>query len=337
MKKMMIILLVAVLVLSIALAGCSGGSVDSGKASDSGEAASGEKKTIGYALYWVSEYAQVMNQGIEEEAKKQDVNVKTLNAEGDPVKQKEQIEQFISEGVDSIIIAAVDVYSLDDVIKKAKEAGIPVVGVNMYIVAKDESSKMDAYAGPDDVRAGEMEIEWLVAQNPNAKIAIIEGADGYSATDDRRTGIENGLKANPTIEVLVQKTGKWDRNEAMKLTENWIQSHGDELDAIVAHDDEMAMGAIQALENAGMKDKIMVLGIDGMLESCIAVQEGRQDYSVFQDGELEGELAVQLACQLMKGEEPEQREIFIEMFDVTKSNAQEFIDLYAERGIEREN
>lgn len=334
MKRIVVALLIALFVLTFAFAGCS---APAPGAANGEEKAGGEKKTIGYALYWVSEYAQVMNQGIEAEAARQGVNVKTLNAEGDPVKQKEQIEQFIAEGVDAIIIAAVDVYSLDDVIKKAKEKGIPVVGVNMYIVANSEESKMDAYAGPDDVRAGEMEIEWLVKQNPNARIAIIEGADGYSATDDRRKGIENGLKNNPGIQVIVQKTGQWDRNEAMNLTENWIQSFGDQLDAIVSHDDEMAMGAIQALENANMKDEILVLGIDGMLESCIAILEGRQDYSVFQDGELEGELAVQLACELMNGKKPDPNEIFIEMFDITKDNAQEFIDLYKERGIERES
>jgi ribose transport system substrate-binding protein/inositol transport system substrate-binding protein len=212
--------------------------------------------TIGYSVYWLSEFATLMTDAMQEKAAAEGVTLLVRDAQWDPVAQLAHVDEFITKGVDAMIIAAVDAASMVQGVEAANEAGIPFVGVNMYV----ESDGVDAYAGPNDVRAGEMMVEYCMDKlGDTFNCIVLEGAEGYYAMLDRREGIKNIMDQNPGINALAIKTAGWTREGALELMENYIQDFGDQIQAVIAHNDEMALGAIQALEAAGMNDDVIVV------------------------------------------------------------------------------
>src|SRR5690606_35446673 len=104
----------------------------------------------------------------------------------------------------------------------------------------------------------------------------------------------------PGMTILAEQTAEWDRANAMSLMENWIQSHGNKINAVFAQNDEMGMGALQALEQAGLKDQVVVVSIDAIADALQAVKEGRLDATVCQDAKAQGRQAVQMAVDFIK-------------------------------------
>ncbi|MBS4208132.1 substrate-binding domain-containing protein [Bacillus sp. FJAT-50079] len=305
------------------LAGCG----NSGEVKTSGDGESGSdsgKYKIGVTVYYMSEFITLAVGGLEDAAEKHNVDINVLEAKNDVATQISQMENLIAQGVDAIIVAAVDSDSLDGTIKKARDAGIEVVGLNMII----NSDHLSSYIGPNDVQAGELETQYVVDQlGGKGNVVIFEGPIGISAQIQRKEGIYNVIDANDGMNVLEIQTANWSREEALTIMENWIQSHGDKIDAVVAQNDEMALGATQALENAGMRDDVLVVGVDAIEDAVKAIEAGRMDASVFQDAALEGGQAVDLAVALLKGEEVEKYNA-IEMELVTKENAAEYLKIY---------
>ncbi len=300
---------------------------ESDNENDAVEPEEDDKLVIGYSVYAIFEFPIIMNAGVEAECAEQDVELIFVDAEDDAAKQLGQLDNFIAQEVDAIICAPVDINSLGPTYEKCKEAGIPLVTLNEY-----PSTPTDAYAGPDDVLAGELIAQKMIdTLGPEGKCVIIQGSDGYSASVDRDIGMENVLKENAGWEVLAKKSAHWSREEALELTENWIEAYGDDIDAVLSHDDEMCQGANQALQAAGMIDDVMTLSIDGMRETMFVIKDGIQEVTVFQDALLEGRLAVQKAVALAKGETLDEVDTFIDMPIVTIDNCQEYIDLYEER------
>ena len=284
-----------------------------------------DKIVIGYSIYWLSEFATLMTEAMQEKADREGIELIVLDAQWDAVAQLAHVDNFISQDVDAIIVGAADVYSMVQGVEAANDAGIPFVGVNMRIPTED----IDAYAGPDDVRAGEMMVEYAISQlGENFNCIVLEGAEGYSATVDRREGVKNALDAHPGINALDIKTANWTREGALELVENYIQDFGDSIDAIIAHNDEMALGAIQALEAENMLDDVIVTGIDAIYDACVAVDEGKMEYTVFQDAKLEGSLAFDAAVTLINGGQPEIKENYIDMIGLTKENIKEYLDAF---------
>ena len=339
MKVMVVLLLTMVLVVS-AMVGCSNNNAASTEdnaeattdvaddtATESEDTESTEEVadtgiTIGYSVYWLSEFATLMTEAMEEKAAAEGVELLVRDAQWDPVAQLAHVDEFITKEVDAMIIAAVDAASMVQGVEAANKAGIPFVGVNMYV----ESDGVDAYAGPNDVRAGEMMVEYCIDQlGDSFNCIVLEGAEGYFAMLDRREGIANVMEANPGINALDIKTAGWTREGALELMENYIQDFGDEIQAVIAHNDEMALGAIQALEAEGMNDDVIVVAVDAIYDACVAIKEGRQEYTVFQDAALEGGLAFEKALALAKGETVEEKETFIEMIGVTAENVDEYL------------
>ncbi len=313
MKKGMFVLFMVAILL------CSSASVFAGGEQES---AGDEKIVIGYSIYWLSEFATLMTEAMQEKADKEGVELIVLDAKWDAVTQLSHVDNFIAQDVDAIIIGAADVYSMVQGVEAANEAGIPFVGVNMRI----PTDKIDAYAGPDDVRAGEMMVEYVISQlGEDFNCIVLEGAEGYSATVDRREGVKNMLDAHPGVTALDIKTANWTREGALELMENYIQDFGGKIDAVIAHNDEMALGAIQALEAEGMLDDVIVTGIDAIYDACKAIDEGKMEYTVFQDAKLEGSLAFDAALTLIRGGKPEIKENYINMIGLTQANVAEYL------------
>lgn len=327
-KRILSVLLVAAMTVSM-LVGCgsssseeSSGSESTASSEESGD--SGEKFTLGYTYYYSSEFITLMNQGVQEKCDELGMDVVMLDAENDSANQITQVENLIGQGVDCLLVAAVDSDAIVPALDMAKEAEIPIVAVNMTVNTDEDYY----YAGPDDVLAGELEMQSAIdAIGGKGNICILEGPIGQSAQIDRLEGNENVLAKNSDINVLADQTANWSREEAESLVENWIQAF-DDIDAIVAHNDEMALGAIQAIEGAGLTpgEDIIVTGIDAIEDGCTAVKEGKQLSTVYQDAGLEGGNGVQLCYDILTGNTPEEYINLIDMTQYTKDNVDELID-----------
>ncbi len=244
-----------------------------------------EKKiTVGATVYYMTEFITLMVEGMKAEAADLGIELVILDADNDASKQLSQVENLIAKKVDVILVAAVDADAIVPALDMAEAAGIPLTGVNMLI----NTDRKYYYAGPNDVEAGELEAQYIIDKiGGKGNVVILEGPIGTSAQLQRLEGNMNVLKKNPDVKILAQKPANWNRAEALTLTENWLQTYPDQIDGIIAHNDEMALGAIQALEAKGLKDKIPVAAVDAIKDACQAIKDGRMEATVFQDAALE--------------------------------------------------
>ena len=208
-------------------------------------------------------------------------------------------------------------------VEAAEEAGIPVFGVNTMV----NTDKLTSYVGSQDVGAGEEIMQFMIDHmgRNDFKIVVLEGPMGQSAQLQRWEGINNVLAENPDIEILAYDTANWSRSEAMTLMETWLTTHGDSIEAVVAENDEMALGARQAIEDGGYD--IPCIGIDGITDAVAAVKEDRMIASDFQDAEGQISGAIDAAVKVLNGEEVE-KEIWIPFQMITKDNVSEFENRY---------
>lgn len=323
-KRILAVLLVAGMVAGMLL-GCSTGTEEKSGGEEKQETSS-EKDgdyTIGCTVYYMTEFVTLMVEGMEQRADKLGCDLVMLDAQQDAQNQITQVENLIAQKVDVIIVAAVDSDAILPAMEMCEDAGIPLVGVNMLFNTEEPYH----YVGPDDVLAGELEMQNAIdAIGGEGNIVILEGPIGQSAQIQRLEGNQNVLdKYKGKIEVLADQTANWSREEALTLVENWLESFSGQIDAIVAHNDEMALGAIQALEAAGLTDKIVVTGVDAILDGCNAVKDGTLLGTVYQDAELEGSEAVQKAYDVLEGKVTEKELSYIDMKWITKDNVDELL------------
>jgi len=307
------VLLASILTVSIFIA-CN----QQAKQGDNGEKA----LTIGASMLSLqSEFVVNVKDAMEESAKDKNINLIVNDAQRTAEKQVQQIETFIAQKVDAIILNPCEVEASSPAVEKAKAAGIPVINVN-----SETTAKPDGFAGSRDEESGEIAMEQIAKLlGGKGNILIMDGYMGQAAQIKRAIGAKNILNKHPDMKVLAEQTAEWDRAKGMSLMENWIQSYGDKINAVFAHNDEMGMGAVQALEQAKMKDKVAVVSIDAIADALQAVKDGRLNATVFQDAKGQGAGAIDLAIKLAKKEPVEQKEIFIPFQLVTKDNVDGFM------------
>ena len=155
-------------------------------------------------------------------------------------------------------------------------------------------------------------------------VLMMHGFMGQAAQIRRDNGAKEILKSNPGLKLLAEQTGEWDRAKGMSLTENWIQSYGDKINAIFAQNDEMGMGAVKALEAAGLKGKVLVVRVDAIPDALQAVKKGTLDATVFQNAKEQGGKAIETAVKAAKKEAFE-KEVLIPFQLVTKENVGMFL------------
>ena len=225
---------------------------------------------------------------------------------------------------ESSAVSAPDSVAGGPILTSAKDAGIPVILVNRRLPNQDQAA---TYVGSEDIIAGEIEMTAVAeALGGNGKIAILEGADGHEPQIRRKTGYDNVLADHPEIEVIATNTGKWYRGEAMAVVENWIQAKL-EMDAVVAQNDEMALGALKAIEDAGQLGKVVLAGIDATPEALKYVREGKLNLTVFQDAKGQGRTALRVAKEAAWGKEIES-EYIIPFELVTPEQADDYESRY---------
>jgi inositol transport system substrate-binding protein len=276
---------------------------------------------IGYSSRDMSaEYTARLSEAVVAQGKTRNVRLVLVDAQADAQKQISQAENFISQKVDVIILNPCEFEASSPAVERAKAAKIPVVNVNSVTKATP-----DAYVGSNDEEAGVMAME-AIAQKLNGKgnVLMIHGIMGQSAQLQRDAGARRVLAKYPNLKLIDQQTAGWDRAKAMALTENWLQAHKGNFQAIFAQNDEMAMGALLALERAGVKKDVFVIGVDAIAQALTAVKEGRLDATVFQDAVGQGHGAVDLAIKIAK-HEPFEKEVLIPFQVVTKENVDKFL------------
>jgi inositol transport system substrate-binding protein len=153
---------------------------------------------------------------------------------------------------------------------------------------------------------------------------MMHGFMGQAAQIKRDQGAREVLARNPGLKLIADQTAEWDRAKGISLMENWIQSYGDRIRAVFAQNDEMAMGAVIALEQAKRKSKVLVVGVDAIADALAAVRDGRLDATVFQDAAGQGETAVETAVKIIR-HQPFEKQTAIPFQLVTKENVAQFL------------
>lgn len=251
-----------------------------------------------------------------------EVELLMQDAEGDINKQLEQAEAMKTMGVDAVILNAVDVEGSAPIVDMFIDAGIPVIECNTLT---NNADKATCYVGSDDVDAGKIQADFLKTVLPeDAKVCYMMGPIGVSPQIYRKQGIEENLFNGSKIEVLQEQTANWKRAEALALAENWLTTYQD-LDAIICQNDDMAMGALEAVEAAGRKEQVIVIGIDAIADALQAVKDGRLDCTVFQDAAGQGATSVDVALECAKAKTVKTDDVMIPFVLVTKDNVDQFM------------
>ncbi len=267
-----------------------------------------------------AEYTARLGDAVQARAKERGVKLVFVDAQADAQKQISQTENFISQKVDVIILNPCEVEASSPAIDRARAAKIPVVNVNSLTKAAP-----DCYVGSDDEQAGILAMEAIAKQlNGQGNVLMIHGIMGQSAQIHRDAGARKVLAKYPGLKLLDHQTASWDRAKALALTENWLQAHKGKFQAIFAHNDEMAMGALLALERAGVKKDVYVIGVDAIAQALDAVKSGRLDATVFQDAVGQGRGAIDTAI-LMAAKQPYEKEVMIPFQVVTRENVDQFL------------
>lgn len=241
-------------------------------------------------------------------AEQQNVEFILADAEVDQQTQYRQIEEMIrDDGVQGLIVIPVDTNAMQPVTDMARQAGIPLVYLNRKPFPGDEVPPGVYFVGSNPVDAGIKQADFLGEHLQSGNIGILMGIPNDANTVGRTIGLEEELAAKyPRIMTIVRGYADFFRKPAYFLVKQWLAEYGDNLNAIAANNDEMALGAIQALQEAGRND-VMVVGIDGLLPGREAVQKGTMAATVFQDANTQGEIAVDLIEQLVRGQKPAQQ------------------------------
>ena len=249
-----------------------------------------------------------------------DVELTVVDAGGDAAKQLQQVETFISQKVDAIIMQPQEQEACSPAIDKAKAAGIPIINCNSLTITEP-----DAYVGSNDSESAEIAMTYIAEQlGGKGNVLMMHGHPGQTAEVKRTEGAMDILAQNPDMTLLDEQTADWDRAEAMTLMENWIQAFGDQINAVFCQNDEMALGALNALVQAGKKDNVLVVGVDAIDDALQSVKDGKMDATVYQDCKGQAEGAIEAAYKLAKGESVE-KEILIPFILVTTENVDEYL------------
>ncbi|MHC1772543.1 MAG: sugar ABC transporter substrate-binding protein [Flexilinea sp.] len=258
------------------------------------------------------------------QAKADELGVKLTVYDGgkDPAKQINQMETAISQGIAAIIIEPASVDGIIPAVKAARDAGIPVIILNQKIT---DQSIANTFVGVSNVDGGKMEMSAAVADmGGEGKVALLLGPMGSDAQLGRSEGYQAVIdEAKGKIEVVYELTANWTTDEALAIVETWLSS-GKEINAIVAQNDGMAMGALKAVEDAKMEDKIFVYGLDATDEALAAVKDGRLKATVSQSTTLQGQKAMEAAVDIVNGKEVP-AEVLVDFTLITIDNVDEFL------------
>ncbi|MCD6159702.1 MAG: D-ribose ABC transporter substrate-binding protein [Kosmotoga sp.] len=236
-----------------------------------------------------------LRDGAQDMANKLGVELIVADAQDNPAKQLSDIEDFIQQRLNLIIINPTDSDAIVTAVEEANDAFIPVITVDRA----SNGGLVVCHIASDNVAGGRMAGE-LVASllKGEGNVVELEGIVGTSAARDRGAGFEEAIANYPGIKLVAKQTANFNRAEGLTVMENILEAHPD-IDAVFAQNDEMALGAIEAIKSAGLLDKIIVVGFDAIDDAVAAVQKGEMTATIAQQPYKMGELAVQKAFEYL--------------------------------------
>lgn len=216
-----------------------------------------------------------------------------VDAQNDSSKQTSDVEDLIQQGVDALLINPTDSSAISTAVESANAVGVPVVTIDRSA----EQGKVETLVASDNVKGGEMAAAFIADKlGKGAKVAELEGVPGASATRERGSGFHN--IADQKLQVVTKQSADFDRTKGLTVMENLLQGHPD-IQAVFAHNDEMALGALEAINSSG-KD-ILVIGFDGNKDALASIKDRKLSATVAQQPELIGKLATEAADDILHG------------------------------------
>ena len=285
-------------------------------------------ETIGVTMAQFDDnFLTVLRNGMSDYAKTLDgVDLQIEDAQNDVAKQQSQIQNFIASGVSAIIVNPVDTDATAAMSKAAAEAGIPLVYVNREPVNVNELPEKQAFVASDEKESGTLETKEVCRLlNGKGKVVVMMGELSNQAARMRTQDVKDVIATDECkgLEIVEEQTANWSRTQGSDLMTNWL-SAGLEFDAVISNNDEMAIGAIQALKAAGRSmDSVVVAGVDATQDALAAMAAGDLDVTVFQDAAGQGKGSVDAALKLAKGEKVDTK-VYIPFQLVTPANIADF-------------
>ncbi len=231
------------------------------------------------------------------------VDMVYLDADEDLQKQEQQVNYFLKQEVDAVIVIPVNTAFTSKMTEIAKKKKTPIVYLNRFpdeFIGKELPEDV-YYIGSKEKNAGIMQMEYLAEKlNGKGNIGILMGNMANRATFDRTEGVEEVADRYPEIHIVAKKSGRWLQPFAGSIIEEWLQS-GIKFDAIASNNDEMAIGAIKTLEKYGMINEVLVVGTDATTDAIIELEKGNLNATVFQDSQEQGKHAVEAAYEISQG------------------------------------
>lgn len=316
MKKIIVMFLTIAM---MAFAGCGGDKT--AEKSDAGD----KKITMGFSQIGAeSEWRTANTESVKKAAEAAGINLQFSDAQQKQENQIKAIRSFIAQGVDIIAFVPIVETGWDTVLKEAKDAKIPVMVVDRDVKLSDDSLYV-AKLGTDSLTEGKNAFKWLdgymtkSGKTPRSgdkfNIVVLEGTVGSSVAIRRQDGFKSAMAESPNASkynILASQTGEFTRQKGQEVMESFLKSDRDKIDILFAHNDDMALGAIQAIEAAGLKpgQDITIVSIDGVKGIFQAMIEGKANCSV-ECNPLQGELIMETAKKILKGE-PVDKQVFVE-------------------------
>ncbi len=263
------------------------------------------------------------SESMKAEAAKRGIDLKFSDGQGKQENQIRAVRSFIAQGVDAIVLAPLVETGWDPVLRDARRAKIPVIITDRSIQTADESLYV-CFLGSDFLEEGRMAAEWLAKKTGGqGRIVELQGTPGSAPANDRRRAFAEGIAKHPGLKIIDSQSGDFRRTGGKEVMEAFLKKHGKNIDVLYAHNDDMALGAAQAIEEAGLKPgkDIMIVSIDAIREGVQAVVDGRIN-CVVECNPLFGPKVYDTVAKVLKGE-PVPRKAFNkdELFDATNAAA----------------
>jgi len=234
--------------------------------------------TVGFAQTGAESAWRTANTtSMKAEAERRGIVLKFADGQGRQENQIRAVHSFIAQGVDAIVIAPIVETGWEPVLRAAKQAGIPVIITDRTIKVSDDTLYA-CFVGSDFLQEGRMAAEWLVRRTGGkGRILELQGTPGSAPANDRRKAFAEVIAQHPGLTILDSQSGDFRRSGGKEVMEALLKKHGHNFDIVYAHNDDMALGALQAIEEAGLKPgkDVVVLSIDAIREAIQAVADGR--------------------------------------------------------------
>lgn len=325
MKKFLSVFIAITLLIAI-FSGCSKNSTTPGDTGDGATQGSGKYK-VGFTISERDQFLSSLEAAVVNAAKERDIEIVTFDAQQDIQKQQDHVASFAAQGFDAIIVNLVNEENTEALVNAAN--GIPLIFVNRTPADGYLEQGKVVYVGSDEAQAGQLQAdfiaEYFVGKEPKTlDYVLFMGIMGLPNTNNRTKAVKEGMQAHGfTINPVFEDTAMYDRVTAMEKMQQLIGT-GKKFDVVIANNDEMALGAIEAMRAANITD-VPVLGIDATSNALTAVKNGELACTIFQNAKGQGEGALEVAYQIIN-DQPHETITWIPFEQVTIENVDDYIN-----------